>query len=190
MAVPPFFVCIGGGAVVRSLPRELAWCGDAFTPPPSPPRPDWELAAWMREHCAGALVNRFYNRAAWRALRARVLAETHGASLYELAQSPSRYVPARYVHHVMRVHEHPEWALSEWATLPDGRVIRNLMPLSFEGHEVAQGPYQGQGARREAQEEGQEEKEARRRPRRRYGLGLPVLADSMTWTEVCWNHTA
>ena len=40
-----------------------------------------------------------------------------------------------------------------------------------------------------AQEEGQEEKEARRRPRRRYGLGLPVLADSMTWTEVCGNHT-
>lgn len=135
----PLSVRIGGGAWVRPLPRELAWCGSVFTPPPSPPQPDWELAAWMREHCAGPLVNRFYNRAAWRALRSRVLAETHGASLYELSQSPSRYAPARYVHHVMRVHEHPEWALSEWATLPDGRVIRNLMPLSFDGHEVAHG---------------------------------------------------
>lgn len=138
-AVPPSFCMHWWWLVVRPLPRELAWCGDAFTPPPSPPRPDWELAAWMREHCAGALVNRFYNRAAWRALRARVLAETHGASLYELHMSPSRYVPARFVHHVMRVHEHPEWALSEWATLSDGRVIRNLMPLSQEGHEVAHG---------------------------------------------------
>lgn len=124
---------------MRPLPRELAWCDGVFEPPPSPPHPDWELAAWMREHCAGALVNRFYNRAAWRALRARVLAETHGASLYELSLSPARYVPARYVHHVMRVHEHPEWALSEWAALPDGRVVRNLMPLSFEGHELAHG---------------------------------------------------
>ena len=88
---------------------------------------------------SGPRHKRFYDSAQWLALRRRVIAEVHGASLYELSLAPSRYVPATCVHHVMRVTEHPEWALSEWAVDGRGRVVRNLIPLSHLGHDVAHG---------------------------------------------------
>jgi hypothetical protein len=125
---------------MRAGPVELSWVGDAFGPPPAtPPAPDWRLAEWVRAQAGRAGRKRLYDSARWLALRRRVIDEAHGASLYELSLSPSRYVPATCVHHVMRVSEHPEWALSEWAVDEGGRVIRNLIPLSHVGHDVAHG---------------------------------------------------
>lgn len=130
-------VFLGRGAM-RVDPVELSWVGDAFGPPLVAPVPDWRLAEWVRTQ-AGPRHKRFYDSARWLALRRRVIAEAHGASLYELSLAPSRYVPATCVHHVMRVAEHPEWALSEWAVDGRGRVVRNLIPLSHLGHDVAHG---------------------------------------------------
>ena len=128
-----------GRGAVRVEPVELSWVGDAFGPPPAtPPAPDWCLAEWVRTQ-AGPRRKRLYDSARWLALRRRVIDEAHGASLYELSLSPARYVPATCVHHVMRVSEHPEWALSEWAVDEGGRVIRNLLPLSHVGHDVTHG---------------------------------------------------
>lgn len=105
---------------------------------------DWVLA--RRERFGHDRA--FYNSPAWRALRAKVLAEFHGESQYELGLSPARFVPATVVHHVMHVEEYPGWALSEWA-VRDGEVVRNLVPLSHDGHDVAHGRF-GRGQRRRA----------------------------------------
>lgn len=120
-------------------PVELSWVGDLLAGPPArPPEPDWDLAEWVRRE-SGPRHVRLYWLSAWQRLRARVIAEAHGASAYELSLSPARYVPAECVHHVMRVSEHPEWALSEWAVDGRGDVVRNLIPLSREAHEIAHG---------------------------------------------------
>lgn len=105
---------------------------------------EWILAARGRNGHDRA----FYNSPEWRRLRAKVLAEFHGESQYELGQSPSRCVPATVVHHVMHVEDFPGWALSEWA-VKDGEVIRNLVPLSHDGHNVAHGRF-GRGQRHRA----------------------------------------
>lgn len=123
---------------VEMEPVELAWCRGIFEPPTRRPEYDVDLDHWIRNH--GALrCKAFYQSPRWRELRARVLAETHGASVYELALSPARYSPAECVHHVMRVEDAPGWALSEWAVDGSGRVVRNLIPLSHAGHNVAHG---------------------------------------------------
>lgn len=124
---------------------ELSWCDGVFHPPVTVPTYDVELAEYITDHC-GPRHKRFYDSARWLHLRARVIADAHGASLYELAQSPSRYVPATVVHHVMRVDDYPGWALSEWAVDERGRVIRNLVPLSHLGHDVAHGRFQPHGS--------------------------------------------
>lgn len=128
-----------GAGTKHSRRPELAWCSGRFGQPPAhPPEPDWELADWIRNE-AGPKRKRFYDSAAWLHLRSKVLAESHGASIYELTLSPARYVPATCVHHVMRVSQHPEWALSEWAVDETGAVIRNLIPLSHFAHDLAHG---------------------------------------------------
>jgi hypothetical protein len=114
-----------------------------------PPRPTYDhvLAEWIMERRERLGHDRaFYNCAEWRKLRARVLAEFHGESQWELGLSPARYVPATVVHHVMHVEDWPGWALSEWAVDECGEVIRNLMPLSHEAHDVAHGRF-GRGQR-------------------------------------------
>lgn len=106
------------------------------------PRYDWELDALLREQRKRNGHDRaFYNSARWRRLRARVLAEFHGESQYELGLEPSRYVPAETVHHVMHVDEYPGWALSEFALDADGNLIRNLIPLSHAAHDIAHGRF-------------------------------------------------
>ena len=120
---------------------EAAWCAGAFAPPASPPEYDWDLDRWIRARRERDGHDRaFYNSPAWRRLRARVIAESHGASMMELSSSPARFVPATVVHHVMRVGEHPGWALSEWA-VEGGLVVRNLVPLSHDAHDVAHGRF-------------------------------------------------
>lgn len=111
------------------------------------PAYDHALAAWISERRAMLGHDRaFYNCPEWRRLRARVLAEHHGESQWELGLSPARYVPATVVHHVMHVDVWPGWALSEWAIDEHGEVVRNLVPLSHEGHDMAHGRF-GRGQR-------------------------------------------
>ena len=132
---------VGSAPSADGLPVELGWVGDLFGAPPAvAPVPDWELADWIT-HESGPRHRRFYSSARWLRIRARVLAEAHGASAYELSLSPSRYEPATCVHHVMRVSAHPEWALSEWAVDGRGRVVRNLVPLSARAHDLAHGRF-------------------------------------------------
>lgn len=111
------------------------------------PSYDHSLAEWIltrRERDGND--HAFYCLAAWRRLRARVLAEFHGESQWELGLSPARYVPATVVHHVMHIEDWPGWALSKWAVNERGEVIRNLVPLSHEAHDVAHGRF-GRGQR-------------------------------------------
>lgn len=127
-------------------PPELSWSPGTLGPPPaSRPEYDWDLDRWIRGRCGdGCSRDRgkaFYDSARWLRLRRRVLDEAHGASLWELGQSPARFVPATTVHHVMRVGQWPGWALSEWAVGPDGSVVRNLIPLSHDGHDAAHGRF-------------------------------------------------
>jgi hypothetical protein len=99
---------------------------------------DRALAEWILGRRARLGHDRaFYGCAAWRRLRARVLAEYHGESQWELGLAPARVVPATVVHHVMHVEDWPGWALSEWALDESGEVVRNLVPLSQEGHDAA-----------------------------------------------------
>lgn len=106
------------------------------------PQYDWELDEWIRERRRKLGHDRaFYNSAAWRGLRAKVLAEFHGESQYELGLSPRRIVRAEVVHHVMHVEDFPGWALSEFALDEHGEVIRNLVPLSHEAHDIAHGRF-------------------------------------------------
>ena len=88
----------------------------------------------------------FYCSKQWRTLRQSVLEKFHFESQWELGLSPARYVPATVVHHVMHVEDWPGWALSEWAVDERGEVIRNLVPLSHEAHDVAHGRF-GRGQR-------------------------------------------
>ena len=106
------------------------------------PRYDWELDALLREQRKRNGHDRaFYNSARWRRLRARVLAEFHGESQYELGLSPRRIVRAEVVHHVMHVEDYPGWALSEFVLDEHGEIIRNLVPLSHEAHDIAHGRF-------------------------------------------------
>ena len=114
---------------------------------PSRPVYDHALAEWILDRRERLGHDRaFYNSAAWRTLRAHVLAEFHSESQYELHQSPARYVPATVVHHVMHVEDWPGWALSEYAVDGSGEVIRNLIPLSHEAHDIVHGRF-GTGQR-------------------------------------------
>lgn len=128
---------------------EDAWCAGRFDPPARRPSYDWDLDRWIRARRERNGHDRaFYDSARWRRLRAKVLEECHGESLYELAQSPALYVPATTVHHVMLVERHPGWALSEWAVDVDGQLVRNLVPLSDAGHNVAHGRFRGSNVRK------------------------------------------
>lgn len=115
------------------------------------PRYDWALDAWIRERRErwGGKDTAFYNCAAWRRLRAHVLAEFHGESQLELKWSPARYVPANVVHHEMHLDKFPGWGLSEFAVL-DGEVIRNLTPLSYEAHDIVHHRF-GKGQRQKVE---------------------------------------
>lgn len=68
------------------------WCAVIYLPPN--PAYDQALAEWILERRARLGHDRaFYNSAAWRRLRAKVLAEFHGESQWELGRSPALYVP-------------------------------------------------------------------------------------------------
>lgn len=104
------------------------------------PEYDWDLhrrleAMRERDGCH----RRFYQSAAWRKLRAKVLEEFHGESWDEAHASPARYVPATCVHHEMHVDRWPGWALSEFWADASGEVHRNLFPLSHDAHDARHG---------------------------------------------------
>ena len=81
----------------------------------------------------------FYDSAAWRHLRAKVLAEFHGECQDCLEMSPARYTPAAHIHHEMHVQTHPGWALSEFYVDQSGEVRRNLVPLCHDCHDRRHG---------------------------------------------------
>ena len=100
------------------------------------PEYDWELhrdLVAMRERFG--THRHFYQSAAWRRLRTKVLEEFHYESQDELHATPARYVRATCVHHDRFVDKYPGWALSEWWTDSDGIVRRNLIPLSHDAHD-------------------------------------------------------
>ncbi len=104
------------------------------------PEYDWDLhraLTEMRERDGNH--RRFYMAAAWRRLRAKVLAEFRYESYDELHASPARYVRATCVHHDRYVDKYPGWALSEFWCDDDGNVRRNLYPLSHEAHDARHG---------------------------------------------------
>lgn len=81
----------------------------------------------------------FYDSAAWRKLRAKVLEEFHGECQDCLAKSPAKYSPAVHVHHEAHVDTLPGWALSEWYVDRSGNVVRNLVPLCHDCHDARHG---------------------------------------------------
>ncbi|WP_051353814.1 hypothetical protein [Atopobium fossor] len=108
---------------------------------PQKPVYNHALAQWILDRRSQKKSDHdFYCLSAWIKLRAHVLREFHGESQYELEQSPSLFVPANVVHHVMYVEDYPGWALSEFA-VKDGEVIRNLVPLSHSAHDIAHGRF-------------------------------------------------
>ena len=94
-------------------------------------------------------LHRFYCWAAWRRLRAHVLAEMHGECYDCLHKSPARYTPAECVHHVREVEGEPGWALSEF--IPDGKggQVRQLVPLCHECHDIRHGRFAGREIQRD-----------------------------------------
>lgn len=120
---------------------EASWAAGLYDPPATAPEYDWDLDRWIRARRERDGHDRaFYNSARWRRLRASVMEGLHGASAMELAGSPARFEPAAVVHHVMRLGEWPGWGLSEWAEV-GGAVVRNLLPLSQDAHDVAHGRF-------------------------------------------------
>lgn len=113
---------------------------------------DWDLhryltRMWERKHHH----RDFYNSAAWRRLRQRVLEENHFESWDELRATPARYVRATCVHHDRYVFNYPGWALSEFWCDDDGVVHRNLFPLSHEAHDARHNRNQYRQRRTEAE---------------------------------------
>lgn len=128
---------------------EDEWTAGVFEPPAKRPTYDMDLDRWirsMRERVGHDRI--FYNSAAWRHLREKVLDECHCESLYERSLSPARYVRATTVHHVMHLDRFPGWGLSEWAVDVDGQLVRNLVPLSHDAHDIAHGRFIGCGRRK------------------------------------------
>lgn len=109
-------------------------------PPASVPPYDRALAARLREDRRRDGNNlRFYRSAAWRRVRAEVLGSMHMESLLELSGSPARVARADTVHHILRLDRYPGYALHPWALDGEGRVVRNLIPLTHAAHDLVHG---------------------------------------------------
>lgn len=114
------------------------------------PEYDWDLHRRLTEMRERRGNNRlFYQSAAWRRLRAKVLEEFHWESWDEAHASPARHVRATCVHHDRHVDEYPGWALSEFWVDQGGELRRNLYPLSHDAHDARHGRC-GHGVRAEA----------------------------------------
>lgn len=104
---------------------------------PDVPVYDTELAKRLRARRERDHTDKaFYDSAAWRRLRAKVLDEFHNECQDCLAKSPARYTRAVHVHHEAHVETLPGWALSETYVDGSGRVARNLVPLCHDCHDA------------------------------------------------------
>lgn len=105
------------------------------------PTYDHDLAAKLKARRERDNTDKaFYDSAAWRRMRAKVLAEFHGECQDCLKKSPALYTPAVHVHHEAHVDTHPGWALSEFYVDPNsGEVKRNLVPLCHDCHDRRHG---------------------------------------------------
>lgn len=79
-------------------------------------------------------VSPFYNDRAWRRLAREVRREQHNECQY--CRQKGRYRRARYVHHVMRLREHPELAYCRFYLDSQGQAHRNLVACCFDCHEA------------------------------------------------------
>ena len=95
------------------------------------------LARWIPVLCEAGALWRFYNTPEWRRLRRQVLERWHGECAWCAGAAPSLVVQAEMVHHVYPVKTHPAWALSEFVTTPEGKRVRNLVPLCHDCHDRA-----------------------------------------------------
>ena len=77
---------------------------------------------------------KFYQSAAWRRVRAAVLAQAHGECLR--CRERGRYARAEMVHHVFRLDKHPELALAA-SYMSGGKPYAQLVPLCSACHEEA-----------------------------------------------------
>lgn len=92
-----------------------------------------ECGRWLRRLIAEGRLHDFYASPVWRALRRKVLA----AARYECTDCRAQgfYTRATTVHHVRRVKQYPEYALSATYDF-QGREEVNLVPLCASCHEA------------------------------------------------------
>ena len=95
------------------------------------------LARWIPALCEAGALWRFYKTPEWRRLRRQVLERWHGECAWCAGAAPSLVVRAETVPHVYPVKTHPAWALSEFVTTPEGKRVRNLVPLCHDCHDRA-----------------------------------------------------
>ena len=95
---------------------------------------------WIRELIKTGELWKFYKSREWRKLKASILKAAH----YECAECKKHGKITRHdeggklistVHHVCRVREHPELALSEWyKDYETGKLEKNLIPVCKACH--------------------------------------------------------
>lgn len=92
-----------------------------------------ECGRWVRRLIAEGRLHDFYISPRWKTLRAEVLKDAR----YECADCRARgkYTRATTVHHIRRVKQYPEYALSATYEF-QGREVENLRPLCAACHEA------------------------------------------------------
>ena len=90
-----------------------------------------ELILWIRKLEQANELWRFYKSSEFRSLRRKVL-EQHHYECYN-CRARGKIVKAQEVHHVFKVREYPQYALSEFVEI-DGELKRNLIPLCRDCH--------------------------------------------------------
>ena len=95
------------------------------------------LARWIPVLCEAGALWRFYNTPEWRCLRRLVLERRRGGWAGCGGAWTCVAVEAESGEPEYAVKTHPAWALSEFVTTPEGKRVRNLVPLCHDCHDRA-----------------------------------------------------
>lgn len=76
----------------------------------------------------------FYTSKEWRKLRNKVLIDDKWEC--QICKTKGVYTRANHVHHIFHREKYPEYALSKYVTMPDGKVVRNLISVCKNCHET------------------------------------------------------
>lgn len=91
-----------------------------------------QLEIFINNLIAVGKSEEFYWCYAWKKKSAEVIRRNHRECLY--CKARGKLTIAKQVHHKYPKNQYPRWALSEFVTLPDGTVERNLYPTCEECH--------------------------------------------------------